>query len=158
MSVRIDAGNIYLVKDDSVNLPPEDKRTQRHPQRTVIVLSNNKINHDDAWEIVMVAPISGSTKFRTEYCVQLNVPEGNVNKKCWIRTSAIQPIAKADLGDLTGKVSDAKIDDVMQELLALLPLAVDEDDVLEWSDEQESLVGIAPAAAPLPSAVFGVKV
>jgi mRNA-degrading endonuclease toxin of MazEF toxin-antitoxin module len=158
MSVLIEAGNIYLVKDDSVNLPPEVKRTQVHQQRTVIVLSTNKINHDDAWEVVMVAPISSSTKFRTEYCVQLNVPEGNVTKKCWIRTSAIQPIAKADLGDFTGKVSDAKLDDVMQELLSLLPLTVEDDEVMEWSDDQDSLVEIAPAATPLPSAVFGAKV
>jgi mRNA-degrading endonuclease toxin of MazEF toxin-antitoxin module len=155
MTAKINAGNVYWVKDSEVKLPPEDLRTGKHPRRMVMVLSNNKINQDPIWKIVMVAPISTSEDFRTQYCVQLDVPEGNVTETCWVRTVAIQPLAKSDLGDFTGKVSGDRLEDVMQELVALLPLTVEEDEVLEWSDAQADS-GISPLkpVAPLPSAVF----
>lgn len=154
MSRQIEAGSVYLVPDHSVKLPPEEDR-ETHPQRTVMVVSHDKINQSGDWAVIMVAPISGSTRFRTQYCVKLSAGEGNVTKKCWVRTSAVQPIAKSELGDYMGKVSEERLQDVMQELLSILPLAVEDDDIMQWSDQQEEATGIPLApVAPLPSAVF----
>src|SRR2546421_4703145 len=117
----INAG-VYYVIDEKLRLLPEEERKVHEPRRLVVVLSGSTTNSDSNWLFVIVCPISGSTQFKTKFCVKLAVGEGGVSKKCWIRIPAIQPIKKTDLEDRTGILDAKKLDEIHARLLQYMGL------------------------------------
>jgi mRNA-degrading endonuclease toxin of MazEF toxin-antitoxin module len=104
MKMPIRKGGIFWVKDESLTMPPNDRRTY-HPQRTVIIMSGDSTNQDARWPTVLVMPTSSESTLKTEFCVKLAAGQGNVQKKCWARVIHTQPFLKDDLGDYLGQLS-----------------------------------------------------
>ncbi|XKK40107.1 type II toxin-antitoxin system PemK/MazF family toxin [Nocardiopsis sp. ARC36] len=115
MKPPIRRGGIYWVPDRLLALPPDYDR-EPHPQRTVVVISGDAENENDEWPIVLVAPCSSQSSRKTRYCVRLGHGVGNVQKKCWIRVAAAQPMAKDHIGDLVGHVPAPLLEDVYANL------------------------------------------
>ena len=89
-------------------------------RRPFVVLSDSRFNSDLDWQVVIGCPASSSTQSRTELCVRLAAGEANVPKKCWIRVPALQPIPKAALQDLTGTLSEDKLNELEMRVLQYL--------------------------------------
>jgi mRNA-degrading endonuclease toxin of MazEF toxin-antitoxin module len=101
------ARSIYEVPDGVIRLPPENDR-QKHRVRFVVVMSEQKVCHSDAWPIVSCCPLSSSTRYDTEYDVV--IPKGIVtgeDKETTARVHMIQPIEKAHL---TNRVNTLPVD------------------------------------------------
>ena len=111
MPPQIEQGAVYLVSDAAIRFVPEDNRTT-HDQRYVVVVSGQAKNEDHLWPLVMVIPCSSKTTWRTEFCVQLNAGDGNLPGKSWARVPAIQALHKDDLGDLCGRIPNAKLAEI----------------------------------------------
>lgn len=114
-------GGVFMVSDEAVRLPPEDKR-KTHPHRYVIVVSGDATNADHDWPVLLVVPTSTNADFATEYCVELNKGNGNLPKKCWARVTLMQPLAKAELRDYCGRLLAAQVELLEQNLLAYMGL------------------------------------
>jgi mRNA-degrading endonuclease toxin of MazEF toxin-antitoxin module len=78
----------------------------------VIVISGEAENENEEWPIVMVVPCSSQSSHRTKYCVKLNHGVANVDKKCWARVVAAQPLAKDEIGDFVGQLPADLLEDV----------------------------------------------
>ncbi|WDZ88887.1 type II toxin-antitoxin system PemK/MazF family toxin [Nocardiopsis sp. HUAS JQ3] len=111
MKPAIRRGGVYRVPDHRLTLPPDYDRDP-HPQRTVIVISGEAENENEEWPIVMVVPCSSQSSRRTKYCVKLNHGVANVDKKCWARVVAAQPLAKDEIGDFVGQLPADLLEDV----------------------------------------------
>jgi mRNA-degrading endonuclease toxin of MazEF toxin-antitoxin module len=114
-------GGVYYVADKTLTLPPNDER-QYHDRRTVVVISGEETNRDTLWRPVLVVPTSSQTTYKTKYCVTLNHGMGNVQKKCWIRTSAVQPILKTELSDHLGVIPPEKLAELQARLFEYMGL------------------------------------
>jgi mRNA-degrading endonuclease toxin of MazEF toxin-antitoxin module len=88
----------------------------------VVVVTGTESNGDPDWPFVLACPISGSTKRRTRFDVQLGTGQGGVTKKCWIRIPAVQPLMKSDLEDKTGTLEEALLTQVQGRLAQYLGL------------------------------------
>jgi mRNA-degrading endonuclease toxin of MazEF toxin-antitoxin module len=119
-------GGIYWVSDEALTLPPNDDR-KLHPRRMVVVISGPG-NADPAWPLVQVMPLSSEASRKTKYCVRVPAGEGNVERKCWIRIPASQPLLKTDLQDHVGVLPGARLAEVQARHLLYLGLADDDDD------------------------------
>lgn len=110
-------GGIYLVKDGEIRLIPEDKRQIHTERRPVVVVSGGASNSDEDWPFILACPLSTSTTRRTKYDVQLNMGQGNVSKKTWIRIPAVQPLMKTDLQDHTGVLPGRILEEIQARLV-----------------------------------------
>lgn len=110
-------GGIYLVNDAAISLPPEDKRKPHRERRSFLVLSSPDTNSDPQWPNVLGCPLSTADHYNTRYDVKLAAGEGNVNKKCWVRVTMAQPLAKNDLQDFTGTLTAKRLEEVQAKLL-----------------------------------------
>lgn len=105
-------GGIYLVAEPALRLLPENERTMHVERRRFVILSGETTNVRASWKTVLGCPISGSTSLRTEFDVKLADGESGTTKKCWIRVPAVQPLMKADLQDLTGVLSEERLEEL----------------------------------------------
>jgi mRNA-degrading endonuclease toxin of MazEF toxin-antitoxin module len=121
MSMPPRKGGVFLVNDRLINLPPDDARNY-HGQRYVIIVSGNGPNSNGNWPLVLAVPASTQSTLKTQYCVTLAQGTGNLPKKCWARVVAVQPIAKADLGDYAGEIPASMMTLLEQNLLAYMGL------------------------------------
>lgn len=119
------SGGVYLVADSKIKLLPAEERQTHAERRRFVVLSCPAVNSDPKWISVTGCPISGSTRFRTRFDVQLGYGEAGVTKKCWIRVSAIQSLHKTDIEDLTGTLSGDRLGEVQARLLQYLGITGD---------------------------------
>jgi mRNA-degrading endonuclease toxin of MazEF toxin-antitoxin module len=119
-------GDVYLVSDDALSLPPIDDCKVHRERRPVVVLSGETTNSDPAWLTVLVVPLSSSTTRKTRYCVKLGVGDGNLTKKTWARVPAVQPLAKGHLQDFTGSLPADKLEQIQARVLEYMGL-IDED-------------------------------
>ncbi|WP_047869761.1 type II toxin-antitoxin system PemK/MazF family toxin [Nocardiopsis sp. RV163] len=111
MKPPIKRGGVYWVPDRLLSLPPDYDRDP-HPRRAVVVISGDAENENQDWPFVLVAPCSSQSSRRTRYCVKLSQGVANVQKKCWIRVAAAQPVAKEDIGDYVGQLPAHLLEDV----------------------------------------------
>lgn len=118
-------GGIYFVKDSAISLPPNDDRSY-HERRPVVVLSGPDTNSFAGWRTVLVAPVSTSTSLKTTYCVKLAAGEGGLNKKCWVRVIAVQPLLKSDLEDRLGLLSAERLEEIQARLFQYMGLPIDD--------------------------------
>ncbi|MEV4059743.1 type II toxin-antitoxin system PemK/MazF family toxin [Nonomuraea dietziae] len=124
MIAAIRRGSVFLVNDNVLTLPPNDKRSY-HPQRFVVVLSGNARNADPDWKTVLVVPTSSQSKLATSYCVKLGKGVGNLPKDCWARVTMPQPILKTDLRDRTGELPPRYLDLITNGILDYMGLLDD---------------------------------
>ncbi|WP_257643206.1 type II toxin-antitoxin system PemK/MazF family toxin [Micrococcus luteus] len=110
-------GDIFYVTDVSLSLPPEDDREVHASRRPCLILSCEEKNSQPGWPILLIAPISSSTNRRTQYCVKLGAGEANLPRKCWVRVPAVQPLAKDDISDYLGSISQARLEEVQAGLM-----------------------------------------
>lgn len=110
-------GALYLVSDKAISMPPEDTRNLHQERRYFLVLSGSDSNSDPTWPIVFGCPLSSARDFNTIYDVKLAAGEGNVVKKCWVRVTLAQPLAKADLQDRAGTLTASRLEEVQAKLL-----------------------------------------
>lgn len=111
MKPAIKRGGIYWVPDRLLALPPDNDRNL-HPRRTVVVISGDAEHENEDWPIVLVAPCSSQSTRKTRYCVKIGQGVANLQKKCWVRVAAVQPIAKDDLGDYVGRLPAHLLEDI----------------------------------------------
>lgn len=112
---RPEPGDIYIVADEILTF---GEAHEPHRQgRRFVVLSN-----DDAWRIVVGCPLSSSTQQRSKLCVRLAAGESGCIKKTWIRIPAIQPIAKRDLGNYVGQLSEDRLRETRTRVAQLVGL------------------------------------
>nr|WP_062340020.1 type II toxin-antitoxin system PemK/MazF family toxin [Herbidospora sakaeratensis] len=116
------AGGVYLVRDKSLRLIPEEDRVIHDERRPVVLVSGGESNGDPSWPFVLACPISGSTRRRTRYDIQLAMGQGGVLKKCWIRVPAVQPLMKSVLEDRTGILDEDLLTQVQARLAQYLGL------------------------------------
>lgn len=113
---------IYLVSDRNLTLPPEQERHLHDARRPFLILSGSITNSNKEWPIVLGCPISSSTKCQTRFDVKLAANEAGVDKKCWIRIPALQPLSKDDLEDRTGVLPAPRLEEVQTRVLEYLGL------------------------------------
>ncbi|HIY40550.1 MAG TPA: type II toxin-antitoxin system PemK/MazF family toxin [Candidatus Nocardiopsis merdipullorum] len=111
MKPPIERGGIYWVPDRLLALPPDYDRDPHH-RRAVVVISGDAENENEDWPIVLVAPCSSQSTRKTRYCVKLGQGVANVQKKCWVRVAAVQPMAKDELGDYVARLPAHLLEDV----------------------------------------------
>ncbi|WP_165970594.1 type II toxin-antitoxin system PemK/MazF family toxin [Actinomadura sp. 6K520] len=116
------AGGIYLVPDKSLRLIPAEQRDVHDERRPVVIVTGADSNGDPDWPFVLACPISGSTRRRTRFDVQLSHGQGGVTKKCWIRIPAVQPLMKTDLQDRTGVLDEELLTQLQGRLAQYLGL------------------------------------
>jgi mRNA-degrading endonuclease toxin of MazEF toxin-antitoxin module len=122
----VTAGGVYYVTDDKIRLLPEEQRELHDHRRPALVVSGFSANSDPDWLFVLICPISGSTRHRTRYDVQLAAGQGGVVKKCWVRVPAIQPLMKDRLGDRLGNVDGRLLSQVQARIAQYVGLLDDE--------------------------------
>lgn len=93
----IRAGQIYLVSDQKVSMPPEENRTF-HEQRTILVISGNVHNSNNSWPLLTACPISSGSR-SSELDIRLGAGIGGLAKKGFARIALVQPFPKNLLGD-----------------------------------------------------------
>jgi mRNA-degrading endonuclease toxin of MazEF toxin-antitoxin module len=118
----LETGGIYFVTDSKLTLLPREDRQIHEERRRFVILSGSETNLDDSWPVILGCPISSSTSFKTRFDVKLAAGEAGTTKKCWIRIPAAQPLLKADLEDLTGKLDGERLQEVQARLLQYLGL------------------------------------
>ncbi|WP_141582145.1 type II toxin-antitoxin system PemK/MazF family toxin [Actinomadura sp. WMMA1423] len=116
------AGGIYLVPDKTLRLIPEESREIHDERRPVVVITGGETNGDADWPFVLICPISGSTRRRTRFDVQLSKGQGGATKKCWIRVPAVQPLMKDVLEDRAGVLDEELLTQVQGRLAQYLGL------------------------------------
>lgn len=116
------AGGVYLVSDKALRLIPEEERAVHDERRPVVVVTGVTTNGDPEWPFVLACPVSGSTKRRTWFDVQLGKGQGGVTKKCWIRIPAVQPLMKTVLEDRMGTLDELLLTQVQGRLAQYMGL------------------------------------
>jgi hypothetical protein len=104
-------GGLYFVADRDIRLLPAESRQVHDERRRVAVLSGST-NSESAWPFVLGCPVSGSTTLKTRFDVQLQSGEAGCIKKCWIRVPALQPFMKSQLEDLTGQLTQSRLEEL----------------------------------------------
>lgn len=104
-------GDLFIVDDSLVSIPQSDRipgcRTI-HPERWVVVVSNNSENHHPLCPVVTVIPLSHRTDLKRLYDVELFCDKDNVKVNCLTQTKLMQPMLKKDLGKHKGTISPDK--------------------------------------------------
>lgn len=116
------AGGVYLVPDKVLRLIPEESRDVHDERRPVVVVTGGESNGDLDWPFLLACPVSGSTRRRTRFDVQLSRGQGGAVKKCWIRIPAVQPLMKTALEDRTGVLDEELLTQVQGRLAQYLGL------------------------------------
>lgn len=88
----------------------------------MIVVSADITNDDPKWPNALVVPMSSSTSFKTRFCVLIPAGMGNSSKKSWARVTAVQPLAKTDIGDFMGNLPAQQLDVVFARMLEYVGL------------------------------------
>lgn len=112
-------GSIWKVDDRGVDIPQIDrtKKTRSyHPERWVIVISNNNENFHPLCPIVTVAPLSSRTDLKRPFDLELSQSKDNLKYDSVLQLKLSQPILKVDLFDSQGEISDES----KEELFVLL--------------------------------------
>lgn len=90
-------GCVYFIEDSLIKFPPEDHRTV-HPKRAVLVVSSDRVNYEQNWELAYVLPLSSGSKSHP-LDVRISAGNGGVTKKCWARIAHGQAVLKSELQD-----------------------------------------------------------
>lgn len=118
MSVPIRLGNLYWVPDTAVSLPPQTlKERTVHPKRPFLVVSNDTVNTDVHWPIVLGFPLTTSHEFATSFCV--NLPKGScaLPEESWVQVPLLQPLAKEKLREWVGPLPANEMETVRVRLV-----------------------------------------
>jgi len=117
---RVRRGEIYLVKDDLIQIPetrlPGQKR-KKHEERPVLVIQCKEDAQDHYCYTTIVAPFSHRVKLKRAQDLELSRKETGLDYDSILRLGLIQPILKVDLSEKPiRRLSKTGI----QEVLALL--------------------------------------
>lgn len=121
--IPIRRGSVHLIADNLLTMLPTAQKID-HPTRPVVIISRDDLNIDAGWPFVIAIPISTSTKFRTPHCVAINAGNGNLPRKCWARTGMMQPLEKQSIGQMLGKLTEDRLQEIelrVAEYLGLIP-------------------------------------
>ncbi|HVC81802.1 MAG TPA: type II toxin-antitoxin system PemK/MazF family toxin [Chloroflexota bacterium] len=138
-----EAGSIYYIPDVRLRLPGDIDSRTHHPQRPVLIVSDQNARHgtnaqpSQLWPSVLIVPLSSSTTGRTKFDVRLGAGEGNLPKKSWARVPALQVVDKDYIGDYLGKVTPAVLEMVNAQILNYLGLIDPEGDEPEVGSEPD---------------------
>ncbi|MCY3608658.1 MAG: type II toxin-antitoxin system PemK/MazF family toxin [Acidimicrobiaceae bacterium] len=122
----VNIGDVFLVADRLLNLPPEGDRKvypDTQPRPFVVLSFLNGPNPD--LPTVLGCPISSETTRWTPLCVKLGAGEAGLNRKSWIRIPALQPVAKTDLppSKMLGRLPQDKLEVAQKRILVYLGLS-----------------------------------
>jgi mRNA-degrading endonuclease toxin of MazEF toxin-antitoxin module len=115
--------DIFSVSDDAIDFPEErlGQGRTRHENRLVIILQNNKDNHDPTIKICTIAPLSTRKHFyRFDYLLKKLPNHTFLKSDSFIRIGHVQPILKKDLKTRFGSVLTQSIRDDIKDRLFLL--------------------------------------
>ncbi|MCI1018192.1 type II toxin-antitoxin system PemK/MazF family toxin [Microbacterium sp. C5A9] len=117
MTVPIRLGGLYWVPDSAVALPPQKPNRVMHPKRPFLVFSNDSVNTDDEWPLVLGFPVTTSHEFATRFCV--NLPKGTcpLPKESWVQVPLLQPLAKEKLQTYVGPLAANTLEDIRLSLI-----------------------------------------
>lgn len=122
-------GQVWKLDDSEIVIPQIDHLGTRtiHPERWVVVISNNSENYHPLCPIVTVAPLSTRIDLKKMHDLELSKENDNVKDDCLLQLKLGQPILKKELFELKGEISnDKKIE--LQVLLETYFGLVDEED------------------------------
>lgn len=103
-------GQVWKLDDREIAIPQIDHLGSRtiHPERWVVVVSNNPENHHPLCPIVTVAPLSTRTDLKKLHDLELSTTYDNVKEDCLLQLKLAQPILKKELYDIKGEISEDK--------------------------------------------------
>lgn len=118
MTVPIRLGGLYWVPDSAVSLPPQTlKERNLHPRRPFLVISNDTVNTDDGWPVVLGFPLTTSHEFATSFCVSLAKGVCSLPQQCWVQVPLLQPLAKSKLLEYAGPLPANLVEEVKLRLV-----------------------------------------
>ena len=131
-------GDIYKINDKLISLPRSDRiegGRNYHPERWIVVISNNEENYHPLCPVVTVAPLSHRTDLKRPFDLELFKERDDVKYDCLLSLQAKQSILKVDLHEYKGSISYEK----KEELLALIAMyyGLDEDDNNNTENEED---------------------
>ncbi|MEK4721533.1 type II toxin-antitoxin system PemK/MazF family toxin [Priestia sp. FSL W8-0524] len=132
-------GSVWKVDDRDVSIPQIDKLSSTrnvHPERWVVVISNNNENYHPLCPIVTVAPLSHRVDLKRAFDLELSKSNDNVKVDCLLQLKLSQPILKVDLYEEQGEISDDKKVELQVLLEGFYGLSFEDEDE---DDEGESL-------------------
>lgn len=118
-------GGVFWLSETKIRLLPEELRTNVHDSRPFLVLSLDAKNTDIDWPVVIGCPISTASSWVSPYDVEIDgevSKQYGLDKRSWIRISALQPVEKRALGDYYGMISDDIKNKVNASLIEYLDL------------------------------------
>lgn len=103
-------GEVWLLDDSEIVIPQIDHLGIRtiHPERWVVVVSNNSENFHPLCPIVTVAPLSTRIDLKKLHDLELSEQNDNVKEDSILQLKLAQPILKKELNELKGEISDDK--------------------------------------------------
>jgi mRNA interferase MazF len=118
--IKLIAGGVYLLRDDSISLPDSDPSGNRtkHNFRTVILLSNQNICNSSACPVVTIAPLSSKLNPRAETdLIIARTPENGLDRDSRVMFGYIQPICKDEFDRQIGRLDDSQWDQIMAKIV-----------------------------------------
>jgi hypothetical protein len=112
-------GQIYLITDQLLSIPDADRVVDGRNIRTlrpIVIISNNGENTNPVCPTITVAPLSKRADLFRPNDLELFKKQDKVVIDCILRFSLAQPVLKKDIGDLKGKISKGK----KQELITII--------------------------------------
>lgn len=122
---KIERGQIYLIKDEHVNLPKsrlEGQQRQMHEFRPVLVLQSDADNQDVTYVLALFAPLSSKVQYQDIRDFRLYKSQGGLNSDSLVHLGLVQPILKVDLLHYQGKLDILTMQQIDAVLVANLGL------------------------------------
>jgi mRNA interferase MazF len=111
--IKTNRGEIWYVELDPIIGTEEAK------SRPSLVISTNNFNHDLAFKLVIILPIT-SSKRKTELHLQINPPQGGLIESSVIMCEQIRSVSTERFCEYMGKVEDdilMNVECILQKLL-----------------------------------------
>ena len=105
--MRINQGDIYWVRLDE---PSKTEPGYAHPH---VVIQDNVINHSRINTVVMCALTTNSKRANVPGNVLLEAGEANLPKQSIVIVSQASTVAKAQLGEYIGSLTQQRIDQIL---------------------------------------------
>jgi mRNA-degrading endonuclease toxin of MazEF toxin-antitoxin module len=111
-------GSVWIIGDEEITFPANQKKRKYHKNRWVVVLSNNNlVNNDPTCFTVTVAPLTSKWQYKDEVDVELFIEnESSIEKNSIVRLTQMQPVLKQSLQIYKGELSDDAKDEVFTAL------------------------------------------
>jgi len=114
-----EVGEVYYLKDELISIPQADRTEMGrdvHPGRRVVIAHNNFLNTDPTWPLIHIAPLSHRVDLMRETDIEITTKpqDGDgVAVDSILMLALTQPVLKVDIERRVGKLSIAKITEML---------------------------------------------